>query len=163
MTQLPDLRLPPTSNTYYRRVGSYTLISAEGRAYRQYVVDLIAPLGLTPLEGPLSLVARFYRPDARRRDLDNLKKSLWDSLRHAGVYHDDSQIEHEDARLLAKGLDGCAGVVKIWVGALLPDPGVAYFAGVQNLPACAPQAPPSEGARQCKRQRKPRSPGSPTC
>jgi len=31
-------------------------------------------------------------PDRRRRDLDNVLKSLLDSLEHAGVYTDDSQI-----------------------------------------------------------------------
>jgi crossover junction endodeoxyribonuclease RusA len=31
-------------------------------------------------------------PDRRRRDLDNTQKALLDSLQHAGVYRDDSQI-----------------------------------------------------------------------
>jgi crossover junction endodeoxyribonuclease RusA len=33
-----------------------------------------------------------FPPDNRRRDLDNLQKSLWDSLQHGGAYHDDSQV-----------------------------------------------------------------------
>lgn len=35
-----------------------------------------------------------FPPDRRKRDLDNLGKSLADSLMHAGVYFDDSQIDH---------------------------------------------------------------------
>ena len=35
-----------------------------------------------------------YPPDKRRRDLDNLGKSLLDSLQHAGLYQDDSQIDY---------------------------------------------------------------------
>ena len=34
-----------------------------------------------------------YPPDRRRRDLDNLLKCTQDSLAHAGVYEDDSQID----------------------------------------------------------------------
>ncbi len=34
-----------------------------------------------------------YPPDRRRRDLDNVLKALLDSLAHAKVYEDDSQID----------------------------------------------------------------------
>jgi crossover junction endodeoxyribonuclease RusA len=33
-----------------------------------------------------------WRPDKRKRDLDNLLKAVLDSLAHAGVFEDDSQI-----------------------------------------------------------------------
>jgi crossover junction endodeoxyribonuclease RusA len=34
-----------------------------------------------------------HAPDRRRRDLDNVLKSTLDSLTHAGVWDDDSQID----------------------------------------------------------------------
>ncbi|MFK8827299.1 RusA family crossover junction endodeoxyribonuclease, partial [Citrobacter freundii] len=34
-----------------------------------------------------------YPPDARRRDIDNYNKALFDALTHAGVWEDDSQIK----------------------------------------------------------------------
>jgi len=34
-----------------------------------------------------------YPPDRRKRDLDNLGKCIADSLQHARVYADDSQID----------------------------------------------------------------------
>jgi len=34
-----------------------------------------------------------FPPDRRRRDLDNLLKSVLDALEHAGVYADDSQVD----------------------------------------------------------------------
>lgn len=34
-----------------------------------------------------------FPPDRRRRDLDNILKCTQDSLAHAGVYKDDSQID----------------------------------------------------------------------
>ena len=32
-------------------------------------------------------------PDWRRRDFANAQKGIWDTLQHAGVYGDDSQIK----------------------------------------------------------------------
>ncbi|WP_159137369.1 RusA family crossover junction endodeoxyribonuclease, partial [Citrobacter braakii] len=34
-----------------------------------------------------------YPPDARRRDIDNYNKALFDALTHAGIWEDDSQIK----------------------------------------------------------------------
>ena len=43
-------------------------------------------------EGKMCVVIEAWRPDYRRRDLDNLLKATLDGLAHAGVYDDDSQI-----------------------------------------------------------------------
>jgi len=37
-------------------------------------------------------------PDRRRRDLDNLLKSLLDAITHAGIWDDDSQVKHLEIR-----------------------------------------------------------------
>jgi len=87
-----ELPYPPSVNHYYRRVGPRTLISREGRTYRDRVASLLTALGVRPLAGPLRMRIDVYPPDNRRRDLDNLQKSLWDALQHGGAYHDDSQV-----------------------------------------------------------------------
>ena len=87
-----DLPFPPSVNHYYRRVGPRTLISREGRAYRDTVVSTLAALGVSPLDGPLDVEIELYPPDRRRRDCDNSMKALLDSLQHGGAYVDDSQI-----------------------------------------------------------------------
>ena len=87
-----ELPFPPSVNHYYRRVGPRTLISREGRAYRERVAFLLTILGVRPVRGPIHMRIDVYPPDNRRRDLDNLQKSLWDSLQHGGAYHDDSQV-----------------------------------------------------------------------
>lgn len=88
-----DLPFPPSVNHYYRRVGPRTLISREGRIFRQKVCALLAAAGVRPIEGALHVAITAHPPDRRRRDLDNLQKSLLDALQHGGAYHDDSAID----------------------------------------------------------------------
>jgi Holliday junction resolvase RusA-like endonuclease len=91
-----DLPYPPSINHYWRQVGNRTLISRQGRIYRERARDFLTAYRLDNpfeiLKGPLILTAEFYPPDNRRRDLDNLAKALLDSLQHGGVYADDFQI-----------------------------------------------------------------------
>lgn len=87
-----ELPFPPSVNHYYRRVGPRTLISREGRMYRDRVAVLLMSLGVRPMHGPIVMQVDVFPPDNRRRDLDNLQKSLWDALQKGGAYHDDSQI-----------------------------------------------------------------------
>lgn len=88
---------PPSNNTYYRHVGHRTLLSAAGRTYRRLVGEaclLQHPRGqVWPFAGRLVVEIVCRPPDRRARDLDNLFKAVGDSLQHAGVYHNDSQID----------------------------------------------------------------------
>ena len=85
---------PPSNNTYYRRVGNKTLISAPGRKYRKTVLEHCVRFGVKPFgKDKVSVVIVAYYPDRRRRDLDNLFKAPLDAMMKAGVYDDDSQIE----------------------------------------------------------------------
>lgn len=86
------LPYPPSVNHYWRRVGARTLISRGGRAFRQSVCSLLAQRGTQPLSGPLAVEVTVHPPDRRRRDIDNVCKSLLDALAHGGAYHDDHQI-----------------------------------------------------------------------
>ncbi len=108
-----QLPWPPTVNTYWRRptegpLAGRTLISAKGREYRAAVCVAALTAGITRF-GParVGVVIHCFPPDARRRDLDNLPKSVLDALTLAGVWNDDSQID--DLRIvrhhrIAKGL-----------------------------------------------------------
>ena len=92
MTFQAELPYPPSINHYWRRVGQRTLISREGRRFRERVVALLARRPGGPLLGPLAVDVEVYPPDNRRRDIDNVQKALLDALQHGGVYADDSQI-----------------------------------------------------------------------
>jgi crossover junction endodeoxyribonuclease RusA len=90
------LPYPPSANSYWRHVGRKVLISEQGRAYRTAVqATCLEQLRLAPvpLRGRVSVEVTAYPPDKRRRDLDNLQKALFDSLTHAGLWLDDSQID----------------------------------------------------------------------
>ena len=86
-----ELGYPPSINHYWRRVGARTLISREGRAYRLAVEECCLQRNVRPIDGPVSVEIIAHPPDRRRRDLDNICKSLLDSL-EGKAYHDDSQI-----------------------------------------------------------------------
>lgn len=91
---LLELPWPPSLNHYYRRVGARTLISRAGRKYRETVVGQLRHTRTAPLLGRLRVTMAAHPPDRRRRDLDNAQKALLDALQHAGIYRDDSQIDH---------------------------------------------------------------------
>ena len=88
-----ELPFPPSVNHYYRRVGNRTLISREGRKFREKVMAILAGLGVRPMTGPLNVRVEIFPPDRRRRDVDNVQKALFDALEHGGAYLDDGQIQ----------------------------------------------------------------------
>ena len=107
---------PPSVNTYWRNVNGRTVISAKGREYRETVGDqMILQKQVKHFTGRLRVEIEAFRPDKRRRDLDNLLKATLDGLAHAGVYEDDSQIV--DLRIYwAKDI---GGMLKIKIEELL--------------------------------------------
>lgn len=89
-----ELGWPTTANTHWRRNGNRYFISPKGKKYREEVISQCKIYdGFYSATDRLSVLILAYPPDRRKRDLDNLFKSLMDSLQHAGVYHDDSQID----------------------------------------------------------------------
>lgn len=97
---------PPSVNTYWRNFDGRMIISARGREYRETVGDQMTLQKMVKrYTGALRVEIEAFRPDKRRRDLDNLLKATLDGLAHAGVYEDDSQIV--DLRIFwAKNIGG---------------------------------------------------------
>lgn len=84
---------PPSVNTYWRMFQNRMIISAKGREYRKAVADqVMIQRGAKHYAGQLRVVIEAWRPDRRKRDLDNLLKAVLDSLTHAGVWCDDGLI-----------------------------------------------------------------------
>lgn len=89
---ITELPYPPSVNHYWRRVGAKTLISREGRRFREEVVGFYRQLKVRAIDRPVRVNVVAFRPDRRRRDIDNILKSLLDALDHAGAYEDDSLV-----------------------------------------------------------------------
>jgi len=85
---------PPTVNTYWRTFNGRVLISAKGREYRKAVADeVLIQRAAKHIDHAVKVEIKAYRPDRRRRDLDNILKALLGSMTHAGVMQDDALIE----------------------------------------------------------------------
>ena len=107
-----ELPYPPSVNRYWRRVGPRTIISREGREYREAVAGILRDVGIPPFTGPVCVVIHAYMPDRRRRDLDNLLKATLDALAYGGAYHDDSQVD--ELHIYRAGLvKGCKMIVEL--------------------------------------------------
>lgn len=91
MTQF-GLPFPPSTNHIWRHVRGRTFLSAAGRRFRQRVAAILRAANIQPTSGKLCCSVTVFPPDRRRRDLDNLLKSLLDAMQHGGALHDDSQI-----------------------------------------------------------------------
>ena len=101
---------PPSVNTYWRTFRGRMIISKAGRDYRTAVAEQVV-MQAAPKFGERSIrvVMEAYRPDNRRRDLDNLLKAALDSMCSAGVFDDDSQIV--DLRIYWADIKG--GMLKV--------------------------------------------------
>ena len=95
------LPFPPSVNAYWRApnkgpLAGRHLVSAEGRKYQSAacaaIIEQLRRLP-KPSTEQAAVEITLYPPDARRRDLDNYNKALFDALTHAGVWEDDSQVK----------------------------------------------------------------------
>ena len=109
-----DLPFPPTVNGYWRNIGdNRTIISKQGRIFRQEVAEIVmANRAAWKIAKPVCVFVTYSPPDRRVRDLDNYAKALFDSLTHAGVWADDSQIREMH---IAWGKTGKPGSTRITI------------------------------------------------
>lgn len=86
------LNYPTSINHIYGRNGRFTFLKPEVIEYRKAVKKEIEKLEVEKINVPVSVTIFSHRKDKRRYDLDNLNKSLLDSLVHGGLLKDDSLI-----------------------------------------------------------------------
>lgn len=84
----------PTVNHYYGQRGNHRFVKPAGMKYRAEVADIVADAGYRTLEGRLAVFMAMSFGSRHRNDLDNRLKASLDALTHAGLWLDDSQIDH---------------------------------------------------------------------
>jgi crossover junction endodeoxyribonuclease RusA len=108
-----QLPLPPSVNTYYRNFRGRTILSQNGRNYKNTVQEYVT-VNKVPNFGSNRLMAiiTIFPRDKRSIDLDNRLKGLFDALQDAGVFDDDSQFDKiEIGRGVIKSGGGCTIVI----------------------------------------------------
>jgi crossover junction endodeoxyribonuclease RusA len=100
-----ELPYPPSVNHYWGQAGNHRFIGKKGKEFRAQVMDAVNEAGFSALEGRLAVHIALFPPDKRKRDVDNVLKSLLDACEHAGCYENDSQIDelHITRRDVVKG------------------------------------------------------------
>jgi crossover junction endodeoxyribonuclease RusA len=86
-----NLPFPPSVNQIWRSYKGRTVLSKKAREFRQQV-SMIASNIPCIKKGGVRVDINIHPPDRRKRDLDNLLKSLLDSL-NGKAYGDDSQVD----------------------------------------------------------------------
>lgn len=84
---------PPSANRYWRNIKGRTIISREARSFKATVKALAYTWRAKPIIGRIKIIIHAFPPDRRMRDLDNLLKITIDSIKDAGLFPDDSQID----------------------------------------------------------------------
>lgn len=77
--------IPKRTRDYMRHVASWSKVE-------------MMKAKMAPFRGSVEIDVTFYEPDRRRRDIDNLEKSLLDGLTKGGVWEDDSQVRSVSKR-----------------------------------------------------------------
>ena len=91
---LLNLPYAPSVNTYWRRGRFSTYLSPIGREYKDKVAEYVIENRVPKLGDARLKMTLIIRPRSKRKfDIDNLAKSVLDSLTDAGVYDDDEQID----------------------------------------------------------------------
>lgn len=87
--------IPPSVNDYWvgKGLGRGYAVKPAVTRFRAEIRVLWLQMGKPLLNGRLSAKIKFFPPDKRRRDIDNVLKGLLDGLQKAGFYEDDSQID----------------------------------------------------------------------
>lgn len=89
-----DLPYPPSVNHYWGTRGKMRYLTDKAKAFRRATrVEFMLTRHQGFGDARLSISIDLHAPDRRVRDIDNVLKSVLDSLCHAGVFTDDSQVD----------------------------------------------------------------------
>lgn len=92
------LTFPTVTGNHYRDFQFATrriFVTKAGQMYRLAIkADLASSQAVRRYDVPLTVKMKIVPPDRRRRDIDNICKTLFDALTLAGLWTDDKLIKH---------------------------------------------------------------------
>ncbi len=94
MIELRLSQLPvPKSNRYIRRKGGKVFKPPRVKNWEARALwEIKEQYQGKPLSGKISMEVILILPNHRKRDIDNMLKSLWDVLEKGGIFENDNQI-----------------------------------------------------------------------
>lgn len=120
------LPLPPSVNRVWQVAHNRIILTQEGRVYRERVIKIIKEKkdnnNKLNFKHLLHLKVEIYPPDKRRRDADNILKSLLDALQHAELYENDSQIKELNVIMYDKIIDKGCVIIRLYDFEPKPEP-----------------------------------------
>ena len=109
------LPFPPSVNVWKSPFKGRMILTKRGRSYRAEVIELMQSIGLSKekLSGRLQVRLTLNPPTARKYDVDNFSKSLFDALTKCEFWDDDEQV---DKLTIVKGEKSPPGnvLVEVW-------------------------------------------------
>jgi crossover junction endodeoxyribonuclease RusA len=104
----------PKTNRYIRRKNGQVFKSPRVTLWEARAVwEIQNQYGGKKLTKPVKVEVYFFLPDSRKRDIDNMLKTLWDVLQKAEVIEDDNLIrETRTVKLMGKRTHGTVIVIK---------------------------------------------------
>ena len=90
---------PPSVNHVWKIAPRKAYLDSQVQAFRMRVLAAVkcgriaGTIPSEPVQGPVAVMLECCPPDRKRRDLDNLPKSVFDALTKACVWRDDSQVQ----------------------------------------------------------------------
>lgn len=105
---------PPSVNQWKTPFKNRAILTRKGREYRTAVAVSMTENRLSGemLSQRLKVTLTLNPPTARRYDVDNFSKSLFDALTHCGFWVDDEQV---DVLVVRKGQKTAGGNVEVSV------------------------------------------------
>ena len=89
---------PTVTGNHYKTINfarRKVFVTKAGQMYRLAIkADLMGSGAVKGYDVPLSVKMKIVPPDRRRRDIDNICKTLFDALTLAGLWTDDKLIKH---------------------------------------------------------------------
>ncbi len=112
-----EMPWPPSVNAWKSPFRNRMILTKRGREYREQALIQLKELGYTNenIKGNVSVSLVLNPPTARRYDIDNFCKSLFDALTLAKFWIDDEQIQK---LTIKKGVKTKGGNIKIKVNIL---------------------------------------------